>query len=101
VFLSDVFHHVPPAQRAELIRDVLDVFGPHTPVVVVKDIVPQGARSALAFWADRNISGDRAVQAISPAELARLMREADPRLTAEPTNLLDEDYPNYLVVFRG
>ena len=100
VFLSDVFHHVPPDARPELIVDVLDVFRDRPAVVIVKDIVPQGARSALAFWADRNISGDRAVKAIGPAELSSLIREARPGLSVESTGLLGEDYPNYLLVFR-
>jgi hypothetical protein len=101
VFLSDVFHHVPPIARPELIADVLDAFRGRPPLVIVKDIVPQGARSALAFWADRNISGDRAVKAIGPAELTTLMRTANPGLSVESTELVSEVYPNYMLIFRG
>jgi hypothetical protein len=99
VFLSDVFHHVPPKQRAELVRDVIDAFGSRAPVVIVKDIVPQGFRSALAFWADRNISGDRAVRPIGPMELTGLFRNARLELEPRATGLVDVDYPNYMLVF--
>jgi hypothetical protein len=101
VLVSDVMHHVRPIDRVGLVRDLLDSFGDNRPVLIVKDIVPQGFRSAFAFWADRNISGDKAVSAISPTELVDLVRSVRPDLTVESTPLLDIDYPNYLVVLRG
>ena len=88
VFLSDVFHHVPPPNRAELARDIMDVFRDRPPVVIVKDIVPTGARSRLAFWADRNISGDRAVTPISPGQLTTLLQSVAPNLGVQSTALL-------------
>ncbi|MCW2681159.1 MAG: hypothetical protein JWM62_2560 [Frankiales bacterium] len=100
VLLSDVFHHVPPVDREQLVRDVLDAFGGNPPLLVVKDIVPAGVRSGLAFWADRNISGDRGVQAIGPAELTDLVCGVRPDLVVSPTGLLDVDAPNYCLVFR-
>jgi hypothetical protein len=99
VFISDVFHHVRPQLREELIHDLLDVFAGKPPLIMVKDLVPQGARSRLAFWADRNISGDREVAAISPAELTNLMRSVEPSLRVESTGLVSIDYPSYLLIF--
>jgi hypothetical protein len=99
VFISDVFHHVRPQLREDLIRDLLDVFGSEPPFIMVKDLVPQGARSRLAFWADRNISGDREVSAISPAELTNLIRGVDPSLSVRATGLVNLDFPSYLLIF--
>lgn len=101
VLVSDVMHHVQPVDRGDLIRDLLECFGDNPPVLVVKDVVPQGIRSAFAFWADRNISGDKAVSPIGPTALVDLVRSVRPDLSVESTPLLDIDYPNYLVVLRG
>ncbi len=101
VLLSDVFHHVPIEHREQLVRDVLESFRGKPPILVVKDIVPAGLRSWLAFWADRNISGDRGVSAISPAELNTLVTSVRQDLQMESTPLLEMDAPNYCVVFRG
>ena len=98
-FLSDVLHHVPPAEREQLLRDVLGALGGGSRTLIVKDIIPQGARSALAFWADRNISGDRGVQAISPTELVDLVRVVWPDAQVTRTPLADVDFPNYCLVF--
>ncbi len=98
--LSDVLHHVRPEDRLQLVRDVLEAFQDRPPVIAVKEIVPQGVRSACAFWADRNISGDRGVTALSPSELLDLMHAADGRLRSTVTPLLDVDRPNYCVVFH-
>ena len=101
VFMSDVLHHVPPEDRVQLIRDALESFGGKPPLLVVKDIVPEGFRSWLAFWADRNISGDRGVTPISPAALVDLVQEVRPDLVVSATNLIELDFPNYCLVFRG
>jgi hypothetical protein len=101
VLVSDVMHHVQPVDRVDLIRDLFDCFGDNPPVLVVKDIVPHGFRSAFAFWADRNISGDKEASAIGPMELVDLVRSVRPNLSVESTPLLNIDYPNYLLVLRG
>lgn len=98
--LSDVLHHVPPTDRVGLLADVLTALGDRPRTLIVKDLVPQGARSALAFWADRNISGDRGVQAIGPAECVDLVRSVWPQAQVTATSLDDVDHPNYCLVFR-
>lgn len=99
-FMSDVLHHVPPPERESLLADVVAAFGDLPVVLVVKEIIPQGFRSRLAFWADRNISGDRGVRAIGPVELVDLVRSVLPDARVEQTGLADVDYPNYCLVFR-
>ena len=53
----------------------------------------------MAFWADRNISGDRGVQAIAPAECVDLVRSVWPDAQVATTALADRDFPNYCLVF--
>ena len=97
--LSDVLHHVPEFDRPALIRDVLTALGDGDRTLIVKDLIPQGARSALAFWADRFISGDRGVAAVSPSACVDLVRGVWPEAQVTQTRLADEDYPNYCLVF--
>lgn len=97
--LSDVVHHVPQESRPQLFRDVLAAFGDHPPVVIVKDIIPFGARSAFAFWADRNITGDKGVRAVGPAELVDIVRSVWPEARVRSTGLERVDNPNYCLVF--
>jgi hypothetical protein len=99
LFISDVFHHVAPEMRTELIRDLLDVFAGKPPVIVVKDVAPQGVRSRLGFWADRNISGDRELQPVSPGDVAGLLKAVDPDLQVSSTPLISVDFPNFCLVF--
>lgn len=101
VLMSDVFHHVPSVGRSQLVRDVLAAFRGNPPLLIVKDIVPAGMRSGLAFWSDRNISGDKGVEAISPAALTDLICAVRPDLVVTPTGLIDVDAPNYCLVFRS
>lgn len=101
VLLADVFHHVPPPERAQLVREVLAVFGDKPPLVVVKDVDLGGLRSRAAFWADRYISGDRGVVPMPPGPLTEMMLAADPGLQVETTTLYDVDRPNYCLIFRG
>jgi O-methyltransferase domain len=101
VLLSDVLHHVPDEQREELIRDVLRSFGKNPPLIIVKDIVPEGFRSWLSFWSDRYISGDSGANPISPVTLVNLIQKVRPNLEVHSTNLLDVDFPNYCLVFRA
>ena len=70
-------------------------------MLIVKELVPSGARSALAFWADRNISGDKRVEAIGPAALVDLVHRVWPGAAVRTTALVDQDFPNYMVVFTG
>jgi hypothetical protein len=98
--LADVLHHVPPPHRVDLLQDVLEALGPAPRTLVVKELIPQGARSGLAFWADRHISGDRGVQALGPAALVGLVRSVWPGAEVTATGLADVDHPNYCLVFR-
>lgn len=71
-------------------------------MLIVKEVVPRGLRARAAFWADRNISGDRGVSPIGPVQLTDLISAVDPALVPRTTPLLEVDYPNYCLVFtRG
>lgn len=99
--LSDVIHHVPPAERPALLAEVISALKPSGWMLLIKELVPSGPRSAAAFWADRNISGDRGVSPISPVELVDLVRSVHPTVGLRTTPLIDLDHPNYMLVFSG
>jgi hypothetical protein len=98
VLMADVFHHLAPSIRLDVIRDVCDVFGENPLLVIVKDVQPTGLRARTAFWADRYVSGDRGVTPIELAEVVDLFRSIRPDIVASPTTLLAHDHPNYCVV---
>jgi hypothetical protein len=99
-FMADVLHHVPPSARQELIGDVLSAFRDSPRMLIIKELVPQGARSRAAFWADRNISRDPCVEPIGPAGIVKLVRSVWAGSTVQVTELQHIDFPNYCLVFR-
>ena len=99
-FMADVLHHVPPSARQELVADVLSAFGDGPRTLIIKELVPQGVRSRVAFWADRNISRDPCVEPIGPAATVTLVRSVWAASTVEVTELQHVDFPNYCLVFR-
>lgn len=98
VLLADVFHHVPPADRRGLIRDLFDVFGDTAPLIAVKDVEPHGLRAAAGFWADNHISGEP-TWPIGQDDLFALFREANPDVGEDRTCLYAKDRPNYCSLF--
>ena len=101
VLLSDLLHHVPPAERESLLRDVRAVAGERPLRLVVKDVAPGGFRSRLSVLADRFVSGDRGVELLTPAAACELVQGVFPELRATATSLLDRDAPNYCLVFAA
>lgn len=99
-FMSDVLHHVPRDQHEGLVRDIVAAFRGGPVTLIIKDIIPAGARSKAAFLADWYISGDRAARPISPVELVDLVGQVLPGASVEVTALSRVDYPNYCMVFR-
>jgi hypothetical protein len=99
VLLADVLHHVPPAEREPLLREIRAVGGAKPLRLVVKDVAPGGFRAWLSVFADRWISGDRNVELLTPAAAMQLVASVFPEWTASATPLLDRDPPNYCLVF--
>ena len=98
VLLSDVLHHVAPAEREALLREVRDAAGAPA-LLVVKDVAPGGFRAWLSVFAARWVSGDRGVQLIGPRDACALVARVFPEWTPCATPLLDRDPPNYCIVF--
>lgn len=99
VLLSDVLHHVPPAEREPLLREIRAVGGTKPLRLIVKDVAPGGFRAWLSVFADRWVSGDRNVELLTPAAATELVARVFPEWTATATPLLDRDPPNYCLVF--
>lgn len=93
ITLADVIHHVPLAIREAFFADIANAAektGVKT--ILIKDVHPSGVRAKLGLWADRYITGDKAVV---------LAREGDIKIpgfrraeTAMP------DFPNYCIRFE-
>lgn len=102
--ISDVVHHVPPADRAGFFADLHHLVrgAAGSPVVIVKDVEPGHPRATLGWLADRYVSGERVVAPVSREEVCGLMRAAfGPLLTVRETGLFAADRPNYALVFTA
>ena len=99
VIISDVIHHVPAADRRAFFDDLKTLIGA-TPVrLIIKDVEPGSLRSALGYFADRFISGDKNVSLISQTALIALVTEGLPGMACTTTPLMEWDSPNYALVF--
>jgi 2-polyprenyl-3-methyl-5-hydroxy-6-metoxy-1,4-benzoquinol methylase len=91
VILADVLHHVPPVQRAGLIREAMALAKPGG-ILIVKEFEPRGFVAWLGYMADKYISGDRGVQFIGADELQRLVGSSG-------THIVSGAHPNYALAF--
>lgn len=94
--LSDVMHHVPPAQRPALLQSMAACLQPGG-AAFIKDVEPGHPRATLGWWCDRYVSGDRGVSLVSMAALRALVDQALEVAGVEEIGLLAIDRPNYLV----
>ena len=99
VLVSDVMHHVPPAQRGAFLRDLAAVLDERPVRLLVKDMEPGHFRTTLGGLADRYVSGDRGVQFLTREELRRLVADTFPAAKCRETNLFRTDPPNYCLEF--
>ena len=100
VMINDVVHHVPVDQRQSFFADLNDLCRKSGNCkIIIKDIEPGQFRSALSYWADKYISGDRNVSLVSRLELKRMMQNAFGPLSSQDTPLFVKDSPNYSIVF--
>ena len=100
IVVSDVLHHVPPAERTQLFVDLRDFVAGRRTILFVKDVEPGSWRAGLGYLADRYVSGDRGVSLISEKTVGSLLAEAFPDAAVSPTNLSERDPPNYALVCR-
>lgn len=100
LLLSDVVHHIPVSARRAFFESVGSLLASQPGLrIVVKDVEPGFARARLGYWADRYVTGDRAVSPIGRADLTALVREAIGPLRREESELFAVDAPNYAVAF--
>ena len=96
VVIADVLHHVPPAERAELLSAVDDLLSPHGVLLIKESVVVASPGYWLGHFSDRWITGDRNVSFLTESAIEELVaasvRDVEPigRTTIRPwsTNLL-------------
>lgn len=93
VILADVLHHVPPAQRAGLIRQAMALAKPGG-ILIVKEFEPRGFIAWLGYMADKYVSGDRNVQFIGADELRKIVG-------SNGNPILSGQHPNYALAFKA
>jgi len=98
VVISDVLHHIPPAQRPGFFAELRAVICGNETALFVKDVEPGSWRATAGYLADRYISRDPNVELIGEASLRALLRETFPGATVTSTDLVARDRPNYSVV---
>lgn len=100
VLISDVVHHVPEAERRQFFRDVRDLVAGRPCTLVIKDVQPGSPRAFVALMADRYVSGDRNTKFLPEREMIELVTGTVPHTGHTRTPLLDQDSPNYCLVFH-
>ncbi len=99
VVVSDVLHHVDPSVREAFFTDLRDLMAPGT-IGIIKDVEPKGMRAALSVFADKYVSGDRNVSAVSRELLRRYVDEWLGDVDVWETPLYGVDAPNYAIAIR-
>jgi cyclopropane fatty-acyl-phospholipid synthase-like methyltransferase len=99
VLIADVIHHVPVEERRGFFADLRTVLHAKATTLFIKDLEPGHFRSTLSLFADRYVSGDKAVSLASREAVTVLVREAFPGTEVSSTKLFELDCPNYALVF--
>jgi cyclopropane fatty-acyl-phospholipid synthase-like methyltransferase len=99
ILLSDVVHHVPVGARDEFFRDLAGLFRGTAPLLIIKEVAPGTFRARILYWMDRYISGDKNVRFLTPYELEQLVRASLAVRQVERTDLMQQNPPNYALVF--
>jgi 2-polyprenyl-3-methyl-5-hydroxy-6-metoxy-1,4-benzoquinol methylase len=97
VFMSDVLHHVPPADRADTVRAAFAACRPGGRLVI-KDIEEKGLKARLSLLSDVYLTGDKHTKLIGEAALRQLIERTHPDAQVASSDLITRDFPNYLVV---
>lgn len=80
VVLSDVLHHVPPAQRTALLSDVSDLLAPDGVLLIKETVVVRSPGYWMGRFSDRWISADREVSFLTERDLRSLVEQSVDRL---------------------
>ena len=75
VVVSDVLHHIPPADRHDFLESCRDLLAPHGTIVVKEWVRRRNLAHLAAYGSDRYISGDRGVQFFTENELQGVFSE--------------------------
>ncbi len=100
ILISDVLHHVMPADRAVFFCDLAALVNANTKIII-KDIEPGYLKSHLSYWADKYISGDKTVSLIGRDVVVTSLRKIFPQINYYETDLLQKNKPNYCLVFSS
>ena len=100
LMLSDVMHHIPASQRSAFFESVSTLLR-YSPGmrIIVKDVEPGFAKALFGYWADRYITGDKAVSPVARVDLISLVQSNLGPMRYEETGLFEVDKPNYVLVF--
>ena len=67
--------------------------------IIVKDVEPGFAKALFGYWADKYITGDKAVSPVARVDLISLVQSSLGPMRYEETGLFEVDKPNYVLVF--
>ncbi|MEP7048434.1 MAG: class I SAM-dependent methyltransferase [Ilumatobacteraceae bacterium] len=70
VVVSDVLHHIPPADRVAFLESCRELLAPHGTIVVKEWVRRRNLAHLAAYTSDRYVSGDKGVQFYEEDELA-------------------------------
>lgn len=102
ILIVDVLHHVPSrAARVQLLRDAAALVAPGGYLLIKEWERHKGLVHALAFAADRYISGDRTVAFMSTTELRDLLSLALPELSIDEVTWVKPHRANALYALSG
>ena len=69
VVVSDVLHHIPPADRIAFLKSCRDLLAPQGTIVVKEWVRRRNVAHLAAYTSDRYVSGDKGVQFYNQDEL--------------------------------
>jgi ubiquinone/menaquinone biosynthesis C-methylase UbiE len=101
VVLSDVIHHVPPADRPAFLRSCVALVARGGLLAVKEWERRSNAFHALAYGSDRYVSGDRGVSFLSRDELVALLGATAPALVSVCETRIPPRRNNLLVALRA
>jgi len=75
VVVSDVLHHIPPADRVGFLESCRDLLAPNGTIVVKEWVRRRNIAHLAAYGSDRYVSGDKGVQFYTEDELKAVLTD--------------------------